>query len=225
VAVTATLKYMRVSPFKVRKYTQLFKGKSVEEARAILAYHPSPTCEAILKLLNSAVANAENNHDLDPELLIVKNVVVDGASTYKRIRPRARGRANRILKRTSHITIEVDIKAEHRVKRVEPEPQAKAAPKRRLTAMGRKAKAGKAVASETKKAAAKVKEPAKPAKARAKSKAKSVEEEAVVAKPAPKRKRAAKKVDAAMPEPADVVETGAAEPTQDTPAEPAGETK
>lgn len=221
--VTATLKYMRVSPFKVRKYTQLFKGKSVEEARAILAYHPSPTCEAILKLLNSAVANAENNHDLDPALLVVRNVVVDGASTYKRIRPRARGRANRILKRTSHITIEVDLKAEYRVKPVEPESQPKAAPKRRLMAVGRKLKAGKTEDAEAKKPSAKkAEEPAKP-RARARSMAKAAEE-AVTEKPAPKRKRAAKKADAPKLEPADVGETGAAEPGQATSADTAGET-
>jgi large subunit ribosomal protein L22 len=107
---------MPVSPFKVRKYAQLFKGKGIEEARAILSYHPSPTCDDLLRLLNSAVANAENNHEFDPELMEVKNVLVDGAMTHKRWRPRARGRVNRIRKRTSHVLIEIDLKEEFKVK-------------------------------------------------------------------------------------------------------------
>jgi large subunit ribosomal protein L22 len=107
---------MPVSPYKVRKYAQLFKGKGIEEARAILSYHPSPTCDDLLRLLNSAVANAENNHEFDPELMEVTNVLVDGAMTHKRWKPRARGRVNRIRKRTSHVLIEIDLKEEFKVK-------------------------------------------------------------------------------------------------------------
>ena len=115
-SVTAKLRFMPVSPYKVRKYAQLFKGKGIEEARAILSYHPSPTCDDLLRLLNSAVANAENNHEFDPELMEVTNVLVDGAMTHKRWKPRARGRANRIRKRTSHVLIEIDLKEEFKVK-------------------------------------------------------------------------------------------------------------
>lgn len=115
-SVTARLRFMPVSPYKVRRYAQLFKGKSIDEARAILSYHPSPTCDDLLRLLNSAVANAENNHEFDPELMEVKNVLVDGAMIHKRWRPRARGRVNRIRKRTSHVLIEIDLKEEFKVK-------------------------------------------------------------------------------------------------------------
>ena len=139
-SVTAKLRFLRVSPYKVRKYAQLFKGKSIEEARAILAYHPSPTCGAMLKLLNSAVANAENNNELDPELMLVKNVLVDGGPTYRRWRARARGRGNRILKRSSHVTIELDLRDEFKVAaRAAGEKQpAAASRKRRAAAPGGK---------------------------------------------------------------------------------------
>ncbi len=114
-SATARLRFMPVSPYKVRKYAQLFKGKGIEEARAILSYHPSPACYELLRLLNSAVANAENNYEYDPELMEVKNVIVDGAPSYKRWRARARGRVNRILKRNSHVLIEVDLREEYKV--------------------------------------------------------------------------------------------------------------
>jgi len=223
VGVTATLRFLRVSPFKVRKYAQLFKGKSVEEARAILAYHPSPTCESILKLLNSAAANAENNHDLDPELLIVKDVLVDGASTYKRLRPRARGRGSRILKRTSHVTIEVDLKEEFRVKPVEAEPAPKT-PRKRRGAAGR-ARSAKAEAGGKPKPAATAAEKPKPARKRAAKKAEPAEDEGKAAEARPKRKRAPKKAEAASPE-ADADESAAAEqPRDNAPVGPAEETE
>ncbi len=126
-SVTAKLKFLRVSPFKVRKYAQLFKGKPIEEAKAILAYYPSPTCESILKLLNSAVANAENNFDMDSEAMFVRNVLVDGGPTYKRMRARARGRGNQILKRTCHVIIELDLQDKFKTKAAEAEMEAKAA--------------------------------------------------------------------------------------------------
>lgn len=152
-SVTARLRFLRVSPFKVRKYAQLFKGKGIEEARAILSYHPSPTCYDLLRLLNSAVANAENNHELDPELMEVKNVLVDGGMTHKRWRPRARGRVNRIRKRTSHVLIEIDLKDEFKAKPAEnaEEPVEEKRPRRRAVKKVPK-KAGKkpeAVAAET----------------------------------------------------------------------------
>ncbi len=106
--VYATVKFLRVSPWKVRRYVRAFKGKSVDEAKAFLAFHPSPTCDSLLKVLDSAVANAENNFELDPSLLVVKNVLVDGGPSYRRFRPVMRGRAHPIKKRTSHVTFELD---------------------------------------------------------------------------------------------------------------------
>ncbi len=112
--IVSKVKYLRVSPWKVRRYALAFKGKGVEEARAFLAFHPSPTCKSLLKVLNSAVANAENNYELDPSIMIVKNVIVDGGPSYKRYQPVMRGRAYPILKRTSHVTIELDFREDLR---------------------------------------------------------------------------------------------------------------
>ena len=83
------------------------RGKSVSEARSILAFHPRAVAEAWSKLLESAVANAENNHDLVGEDLKIHAVFADAGPTIKRFRPRAMGRATRIRKRTSHLTIQL----------------------------------------------------------------------------------------------------------------------
>lgn len=104
----ATSKYFRAGPRKVRRFSRLIKGKSAEEAEAILLVHPSPTCKMILKVLRSAVANGENNSGLDKDNLFVKNVFVDEGPMLKRFRPRARGRASPILKRMSHVKILLD---------------------------------------------------------------------------------------------------------------------
>jgi len=113
--VTARIKFLRVSPFKVRRYTQLIEGQDIARARALLRFQPSPTCQDLLKLLNAAVANAENNFEMDPELMVVSRVQVDGGPSYRRIKPRARGRAYRIVKRTSHVQIELDLRPELRI--------------------------------------------------------------------------------------------------------------
>jgi ribosomal protein L22 len=105
VTVRATARYVRSSPRKARLLTEHIKGKSVDEARAILAYSPRSVSEAWRKLLESAVANAENNHDLVGDDLRVLNATADDGPTLKRFRPRAMGRATRIRKRTSHLTI------------------------------------------------------------------------------------------------------------------------
>jgi len=106
----ARLKNLGVPALKVRRFAHTIKGEPVERAVAILDLQPSPTCQALSKLLKSAIANAQNNNDLAPEYLFVSNVMVDQGPTMKRIRPRARGRAYRILKRSSHVTIELDLK-------------------------------------------------------------------------------------------------------------------
>jgi ribosomal protein L22 len=103
--VRASAKYVRNAPRKSRLVVDHIRGKSVDDARALLAHTPRAAAEDVLKLLNSAAANAENNHDLDPEDLIIKRVFVDEGPTLKRFQPRAQGRAFRIRKRTSHMTI------------------------------------------------------------------------------------------------------------------------
>jgi len=103
--VRAQAKYVRSSPRKARLVCDHIRGKSVEEARAILALTPRAIARDWSKLLESAVANAEHNHELVGEDLYVKAIRADEGPTIKRFRPRAMGRATRIRKRTSHLTI------------------------------------------------------------------------------------------------------------------------
>jgi ribosomal protein L22 len=111
VYVRAQAKYVRSSPRKARLVIDHIRGKSVGEARAILTHTPRAAAEPVLKVLESAVANAEHNHELLPEELRVFQAFVDEGPTIKRFRPRALGRATRIRKRTSHITINLTNKA------------------------------------------------------------------------------------------------------------------
>ncbi|MEZ5121871.1 MAG: 50S ribosomal protein L22 [Solirubrobacterales bacterium] len=101
----AQAKYVRTSARKARLVCDHIRGKSVDEARAILAYTPRAVAKDWAKLLNSAVANAENNHELLGEDLVVQAAYADEGPTLKRFQPRAMGRATRIRKRTSHLTI------------------------------------------------------------------------------------------------------------------------
>ena len=103
--VRAHARYVRSSARKARLVCDGIRGKSVEDARAILAFSPRHVAEAWSKLLESAVANAENNHDLDVADLRIVAVFADEGPTIKRFRPRAMGRATKINKRTSHLTI------------------------------------------------------------------------------------------------------------------------
>jgi ribosomal protein L22 len=107
VVVRARSKYVRSAPRKARLMMDHIRGKEVEQARAILIHAPRAVAEDILKLLNSAVANAESNYELGPDELRVRKAFVDEGPTIKRFRPRALGRATRINKRTSHMTIEL----------------------------------------------------------------------------------------------------------------------
>jgi large subunit ribosomal protein L22 len=104
----ARARYVRATPMKVRRVVDLIRGRSAEEALAILQFAPQAASEPVAKVIKSAVANAENNLDLDPETLWISKAYVDEGPTLKRFRPRAQGRAYRIRKRTSHITIEVE---------------------------------------------------------------------------------------------------------------------
>ena len=111
VFVRAQAKYVRSSPRKARLVVDHIRGKSVPDARAILQHTPRAAAEPVLKVLESAIANAEHNHELLPEELRIFQVAVDEGPTIKRFRPRAQGRATKIRKRTSHITINLTNKA------------------------------------------------------------------------------------------------------------------
>ena len=104
----ATDKYIRISSSKVKAVIDLIRGKQVSEAKAILENTPKAACEPVLKLLNSAVANAENNLEMNRDNLYVAEVYANMGPTLKRFRPRAQGRATSIRKRTSNITIVLD---------------------------------------------------------------------------------------------------------------------
>ena len=101
----ATLKYARISSKKVKIVADLIRGKNVDEALAIVKFTPKASSDIIEKLLKSAIANAENNHDMKHEKLYISEIYANQGPTLKRIRPAAKGSAVRIRKRTSHITI------------------------------------------------------------------------------------------------------------------------
>ena len=133
--VRSTYKYARISPFKAREVTREIQGLPVSAALDLLAFTPKKAAFLINKTLKSAIANAENNANLKPEGLVVKEAVVGEGPTFKRIMARARGSASRILKRTSHIRIVLtdEIKIETRETR-------KAARKQQQSAAKKKAK-------------------------------------------------------------------------------------
>ena len=108
--VKATAKYIRIAPRKVRIVMNLVRGKSVNDALAILKFTPKIGADAVEKVLNSAIANAENNFDMDRDRLFISSAFVDQGPTLKRIHPRSRGQAFKILKHTSHITVAVNEK-------------------------------------------------------------------------------------------------------------------
>jgi large subunit ribosomal protein L22 len=99
---------VRVTPMKARRVIALIRDLPAQEALSVLKFAPQAASEPVAKVLASAIANAEHNFRLDPESLFVSNAYVDEGPTMKRFRPRAQGRAYRIRKRTSHITIEVE---------------------------------------------------------------------------------------------------------------------
>jgi large subunit ribosomal protein L22 len=110
--VRAQAKYIRQSPYKVRRVLDLVRGLPVEEARHVLSFTDRRAAGTVRKVLDSAVANAEHNHALDADELFIAHAYADEGPTLKRWRPRARGRATRIRKRTSHITIVVSEESE-----------------------------------------------------------------------------------------------------------------
>ena len=108
VRARAVARYVRMSPTKVRRVVALIKDRPLQEALDILRYLPQAAAVPVFKVVASAAANAENNLDLDRDTLVVVSATADEGPTLKRIRPRAQGRAYRIRKRTSHITVEVE---------------------------------------------------------------------------------------------------------------------
>ena len=103
--VNATAKYIRIAPRKLRLVMNLIRGKKVSEAFAILKFTPKVGSEVVEKVLRSAVANAEHNNDMNVDNLYVSTCYVDQGPTLKRIHPRSRGQAFKILKHSSHVTV------------------------------------------------------------------------------------------------------------------------
>ena len=122
----ASARYVRITPMKARRVVDMVRGMSVEEARPLLKFAPQAAAETVLKVLNSAVANAETTEGLATNDLVISVAQVDEGPTMKRWRPRAQGRATRINKRTSHITLVVQP--------AEVAATAKATPKKRKSA-------------------------------------------------------------------------------------------
>ena len=106
--VRATTRYTRISALKLRLPIAQVKGKNAEQALTLLKFMPLKAADIMYKTLQSAISNAEHNNELDVDKLIVKNIIVDQGPSMKRFRPRARGRASRILKRSSHLTVIVE---------------------------------------------------------------------------------------------------------------------
>lgn len=106
----AVARYMRISPQKMRLIMDEVRGKKVDEAIRLLSFSPKKGARVLKKLINSAVANAEANKEVDVDTLYVKRIYADQGPIMKRFRPRAMGRASRIRKRTSHLTVILDEK-------------------------------------------------------------------------------------------------------------------
>jgi ribosomal protein L22 len=105
VVVRASSRYVRVAPRKARLIADQVRGMHIEQARALLEFSPRGAAEDIRKLIESAAANAENNHDLVADEMLISEITVDEGPTLRRYRPRALGRASRINKRTCHLAV------------------------------------------------------------------------------------------------------------------------
>jgi large subunit ribosomal protein L22 len=173
-SAVAKARFVRISPTKARRVIDLVRGKSVADALDILRWAPQSASEPVAKVIASAAANAQNNDGLDPSTLVVATIHADEGPTAKRIRPRAQGRAFRIRKRTSHITVIVESRPSREQRGG---GQASAGASRARRAQGSKAAAAKtapAKKSTADKAPAK-KAPAKKAEAKKAPAAKKTE--------------------------------------------------
>ncbi len=112
ISTSATARYIRMSPYKVRRVLDQIRGRSYREALIMLEFMPYRACDPILKVLRSAVANAEHNQGLNPANLVVSQAYANQGATLKRYRPRAQGRAYQIRKPTCHITVAVSVPAQ-----------------------------------------------------------------------------------------------------------------
>ena len=108
--VKAVSKYVRISPFKVRKIRGAIKGKPVEAGLNALKFMPQKAAGIVEKTLRSAIANAEQKHPIDPDVLFIEKLTVDGGPVYQRFMPRAQGRATPIDKKTSHISLQLAVR-------------------------------------------------------------------------------------------------------------------
>jgi large subunit ribosomal protein L22 len=150
----AVLRHSRVSAYKVRTVLDLIRGKDVQRAREALQFSERDAAQLVDKLLASAVANAENNDGLDPESLYVSACYADEGPTYKRWRPRARGRATRIRKRTCHVTLIVTRLPEEQLAQVQARQAGDAARRARRVAGGRQGRRARREERESQAAAA-----------------------------------------------------------------------
>jgi large subunit ribosomal protein L22 len=173
-SAVAKARFVRVSATKARRVIDLVRGKSVSDALDILRWAPQAASEPVAKVIASAAANAQNNDGLDPSTLVVATIHADEGPTAKRIRPRAQGRAFRIRKRTSHITVIVESR-----------------PSKGERGGGRSASAARARRAQGSKAAAAA--PASKAAAEAPAKKAPAKKAASAKKAAPTKKAAAKK--------------------------------
>jgi large subunit ribosomal protein L22 len=187
-SAVAKARFVRVSPSKARRVIDLVRGKSVTDALDILRWAPQAASEPVAKVIASAAANAQNNNGLDPATLVVATVYADDGPTAKRIRPRAQGRAFRIRRRTSHITVIVESRPSKdgrgsqsasatRARRAQASKAAGTAPAKKAPAAKAPAKKASADKAPAKKAPAKKASPKKTSEAKA-SAAKSTETEA-----------------------------------------------
>ncbi len=186
----AQARYVRVTPMKARRVINLIRGMQAVDAQAVLRFAPQAASEPVGKVLASAIANAANNHGMDTRELVVTEAFVDEGPTMKRIRPRAQGRAYRIGKRSSHITVVVG----DGVKAVKPMPTKKAVAKAvspETAAPEAKAPAKKAPAKKA--AAPATKAPAKKAPAKKAAATKAPAKSTTAKKTAAKKSAAPKK--------------------------------
>jgi large subunit ribosomal protein L22 len=139
----AQLRYARISPYKVREVLDIIRNKPVDEARNILRFSERDAAIAVGKLLDSAIANAQNNDGLDPEELFVATAYCDEGTTMKRWRPRARGRATRLRKRTSHVPIIVGRLPDEQLVRLRAKRSAEAAAQRSRRVSGSRGRLGR----------------------------------------------------------------------------------
>jgi large subunit ribosomal protein L22 len=197
-SAVAKARFVRVSPTKARRVINLVRGKSVSEALDILRWAPQAASLPVAKVIASAAANAQNNNGLDPATLVVASVCADDGPTAKRIRPRAQGRAFRIRRRTSHITVVVESRPTKDARGSQSASTARARRAQASKAAATKAPAKKATATAEKVTAEKA--PAKKAAEKAPAKKATAEKapaKKAAAEKAPAKKAPAKKASAA----------------------------